>query len=70
MDETPLSHPCVNTSPMLDTHKSFEAVGGYYRDEAIMLLRKFYMSENVNGEWDRGRRSQNARGVPRSSQEH
>lgn len=45
---------------MLDTHKSFEAVGGYYRDEAIMLLRKFYMSENVNGECDRRGRSQNA----------
>lgn len=40
----------TDTSPMLDTHNAFEAVGGYYRDEAIMLLRKFYMSENVNGE--------------------
>lgn len=35
---------------MLDTNPSFEAVGGYLRDEAIMLLRKFYMSENQNGE--------------------
>lgn len=40
----------VSTSDMLDTNASFEAVGGYYREEAIMLLRRFYMSENQNGE--------------------
>ncbi len=33
---------------MLDTNPSFEAVGGYYREDAIMLLRRFYMSENQN----------------------
>lgn len=38
----------VSTSKMLDTNVSFEAVGGYYREEAIMLLRRFYMSENQN----------------------
>jgi tRNA-specific adenosine deaminase 2 len=38
----------VSTSSMLDTNVSFEAVGGYYREEAIMLLRRFYMSENQN----------------------
>ncbi|TXT14843.1 uncharacterized protein COLE_01036 [Cutaneotrichosporon oleaginosum] len=37
----------VSTS-MLDTNPAFEAVGGYYREEAIMLLRRFYMSENQN----------------------
>lgn len=26
----------------------YEAVGGYYREEAIMLLRRFYLTENVN----------------------
>ncbi|CAK9781367.1 cytidine deaminase-like protein [Cutaneotrichosporon oleaginosum] len=38
----------VSTSHMLDTNPAFEAVGGYYREEAIMLLRRFYMSENQN----------------------
>ncbi|PWN49665.1 hypothetical protein IE53DRAFT_317214 [Violaceomyces palustris] len=27
---------------------SYEAVGGYLRDEAIMVLRKFYITENTN----------------------
>lgn len=35
---------------MLDTHPAYEAVGGYYREEAIMMLRRFYMSENTSGE--------------------
>lgn len=26
----------------------YEAVGGYYREEAIMLLRRFYLTENSN----------------------
>jgi tRNA-specific adenosine deaminase 2 len=34
---------------MLDTNPAIEAVGGYLREEAIMLLRRFYMSENQNG---------------------
>ena len=36
---------------MLDTHPPFIAEGGYYREEAIMLLRRFYMSENQNGQF-------------------
>jgi tRNA-specific adenosine deaminase 2 len=36
--------------PTLNSHPPFTAVGGYYREEAIMLLRRFYMSENSNGE--------------------
>ena len=35
---------------MLDTHPPFVAEGGFYREEAIMLLRRFYMSENQNGQ--------------------
>lgn len=35
--------------PHTDTHPPFRAEGGYYREEAIMLLRRFYMSENQNG---------------------
>lgn len=35
--------------PTLNSHPPFTAVGGYYREEAIMLLRRFYMSENSNG---------------------
>ncbi|KAK1922625.1 putative tRNA specific adenosine deaminase [Papiliotrema laurentii] len=38
----------VNSSEMLDTHPPFVAEGGFYREEAIMLLRRFYMSENQN----------------------
>ncbi|KAN0066219.1 hypothetical protein ACQY0O_000313 [Thecaphora frezii] len=26
----------------------YESVGGYYRDEAIMMLRRFYITENAN----------------------
>lgn len=37
-------------SPVIDPYKPFQAWGGYYRDEAIMLLRRFYLSENSNGE--------------------
>lgn len=35
--------------PILNSHPAFVAEGGYYREEAIMLLRRFYMSENSNG---------------------
>ncbi|ORX39152.1 cytidine deaminase-like protein, partial [Kockovaella imperatae] len=38
----------VNSSDSLNTHPAFVAEGGYYREEAIMLLRRFYMSENQN----------------------
>ncbi len=33
-------------------HPSFKAVAGYSREEAIMVLRRFYMTENVNGKFD------------------
>lgn len=35
--------------PRLDSHPAYVAVGGFYREEAIMLLRRFYMSQNPNG---------------------
>lgn len=35
--------------PRLDSHPAYVAVGGFYRGEAIMLLRRFYMSQNPNG---------------------
>ncbi|WRT69198.1 uncharacterized protein IL334_006182 [Kwoniella shivajii] len=38
----------VNSSSRLDTHPAYVAEGGYYREEAIMLLRRFYMSQNPN----------------------
>ncbi|WVQ63772.1 uncharacterized protein L199_001926 [Kwoniella botswanensis] len=38
----------VNSSPRLNTHPAYIAEGGYYREEAIMLLRRFYMSQNPN----------------------
>lgn len=31
------------------THPSYSATGGYYREEAIMMLRRFYITENTNG---------------------
>jgi hypothetical protein len=36
-------------SPKLIFSEAFEALGGYRREEAIMLLRKFYLTENVHG---------------------
>lgn len=30
------------------THPSYSATGGYYREEAIMMLRRFYITENTN----------------------
>ncbi|WVQ81126.1 hypothetical protein IAT38_003248 [Cryptococcus sp. DSM 104549] len=38
----------VNSSSRLDSHPAYVAEGGFYRDEAIMLLRRFYMSQNPN----------------------
>ncbi|CAO1626908.1 unnamed protein product [Sympodiomycopsis kandeliae] len=34
--------------PALISSPPYEAVGGYYREEAIMLLRRFYLTENSN----------------------
>lgn len=36
-------------SPQLKNAPSYEAVGGYFREDAIMLLRRFYLTENVYG---------------------
>lgn len=30
-------------------HPSYQATGGYLREEAIMILRRFYVTENTNG---------------------
>jgi len=30
------------------THPIYNATGGYYRDEAILILRRFYITENTN----------------------
>jgi hypothetical protein len=34
-------------------HKSYNAMSGYLREEAIMVLRRFYITENENGAADR-----------------
>lgn len=39
-----------STSPKLVYSEALEAYGGYRREEAIMLLRRFYLTENVHGE--------------------
>jgi hypothetical protein len=36
-----LSHP---------RHPSYKARGGYCREDAILVLRRFYVTENTNGE--------------------
>jgi tRNA-specific adenosine deaminase 2 len=32
-------------------HLPYPAMMGYLRDEAIMILRRFYLTENKNGEY-------------------
>lgn len=39
----------VHTESLLKNAPPYEAVGGYYREDAIMLLRRFYLTENVYG---------------------
>lgn len=39
-DSCSLAHP---------KHPSFDATDGYCREEAIMILRRFYVTENTNG---------------------
>lgn len=36
-----------HSSSQLRNAPAYEAVGGYYREDAIMLLRRFYLTENV-----------------------
>lgn len=38
----------INTSDKLGSHPAYEALGGYYREEAIMVLRRFYLTHNAN----------------------
>jgi hypothetical protein len=37
------------SSDMIPTQKGFPAYGGYYREEAILALRRFYITSNTNG---------------------
>ena len=39
----------VNSALSHPRHPSFEAVGGYGHEAAIMILRRFYLTENANG---------------------
>ncbi|KIM66003.1 hypothetical protein SCLCIDRAFT_1211646 [Scleroderma citrinum Foug A] len=38
----------VNESLEHPLHPSYNAAGGYLRDQAIMILRRFYVTENIN----------------------
>ncbi|KAI8456112.1 cytidine deaminase-like protein [Phakopsora pachyrhizi] len=38
----------INDDPRLKFSKTFEARGGYMREESIILLRKFYITENMS----------------------
>jgi len=31
------------------SHPSYKATGGYLREEAVLILRRFYITENTNG---------------------
>lgn len=33
-------------------HAPYKATGGYLREDAIMVLRRFYITENANGKQD------------------
>ncbi|KAF9449561.1 cytidine deaminase-like protein [Macrolepiota fuliginosa MF-IS2] len=39
----------VNEDLNHPTHPSYKATGGYCHDEAIMILRRFYITENTSG---------------------
>jgi len=39
----------IHASRELPYNPPYESVGGYLREEAIMILRRFYMTENVKG---------------------
>ncbi|KAG2136287.1 cytidine deaminase-like protein [Suillus cothurnatus] len=38
----------ANASVRHPVHPSYQATGGYLREEAIMILRRFYVTENTN----------------------
>ncbi|OBZ71843.1 tRNA-specific adenosine deaminase 2 [Grifola frondosa] len=38
----------VNRSLTHPRHPAYQAVGGYLREDAIMILRRFYVTENTN----------------------
>ncbi|KAF9224003.1 tRNA specific adenosine deaminase [Gyrodon lividus] len=38
----------VNDSLQHPVHPSYKATGGYLREEAILILRRFYVTENTN----------------------
>jgi len=46
---TLLSHSLVACRLPHPIHPPYEAYGGYLREEAIMILRRFYITENTNG---------------------
>ncbi|KAF0443368.1 cytidine deaminase-like protein [Gigaspora margarita] len=39
----------IHQDPNLKLHPPYPCEGGYYREESIMLLRKFFVRENENG---------------------
>lgn len=39
----------LHDSPYLECAPPYASYGGYYREDAIMILRRFYMTENTKG---------------------
>ena len=52
----PVNLALIVNSPGVD--QPYRAVGGIYREEAIMLLRRFYVQENAKG-MDKASRTSN-----------
>ena len=48
--KTMRSNPPLN-SLQHPSHPPYKAIGGYYNKEAIMILRRFYITENTSGEY-------------------
>ncbi|KAJ3808950.1 cytidine deaminase-like protein [Lentinula aff. lateritia] len=41
----------VNSDLEHPAHPAYKATGGYCREDAIMILRRFYITENTNGQY-------------------
>ncbi|KAI5995535.1 cytidine deaminase-like protein [Pisolithus albus] len=43
-----LSSSCLPRSSEHPVHPAYDAIGGFLREEAIMILRRFYVTQNTN----------------------
>lgn len=45
----------IQSSPLLTNSPVYESVGGYLREEAILILRQFYLTENTKAPKPKGK---------------